>query len=252
MKEFLPVAAVCLYLMLSCSIKTDRSDCPCRLSVEMNEPLPEMSLALFRDGVPLTEKTLCRNDFVSGVCTVDIVRGKYVFSVSSGRNVIAEGEQCDSLYSWSSMEMLDANCEELTVQPSLFKQFATIYLEVSCFGDAMSDIDMIMLSDVNGIDLCSLAPMRGAFSCKAERLSDSEYRVRIPRQVPGENTLRSDMVRNGVSLVSLPLGEYVSHSGYDWTQQNLQDVYVNVSCMETDMGIEILEWRAGFRKEEVL
>lgn len=252
MKLWLSVVFACQFLMLSCSIKTDRADCPCRLSVELDSPFPEVNLSLFRDGVPLTEKTLHNNEFVSGVLTVEIVRGRYVFSVSSGSNMVPEGKQCDSLYSWSSIEMLDANCEELTVHPSLFKQFATIYLEIICFDDAMPDVDVTVVGTVKGMELSSLAPVRGAFNCTADIISKSEYRVRVPRQEQGENTLRSDLVKDGVTLVSLPIGEYISYSGYDWTQQSLQDVYVKVSCMETDLGISVMDWKAGFRKEEVL
>lgn len=236
--------------LLSCSIKPERSDCPCRLSIEMGTPLPQMSLNLFRDGSSVYSQTVRAADFSSGQYVADIVRGRYVFSLSCGSAVVPEGFQCDSVYSWSSCELLDANCEELTINPVMHKQFVTLYIELEY--DSGMDVyaDLIVFGDVCGIDFQEQNPVRGVFCCKPSMMSGNEFSVRVPRQIPGDNTLRIDLLNDGVTVAALPVGEFIASTGFDWTEPDLSDIYLNVNCTETGFGISVQNWEVGFVKEE--
>lgn len=236
----------------SCSIKTDRSDCPCRLSIVMDNPQRPVEMSLFRDGLPVMERTIEENEFQEGVCVVDVVRGKYVFSIIYGRNPVPEGEQCDSLYAWSSMEMTNVNCEEATIYPLLHKQFATIFIELTSLGEDLSSLEILLTGDVIGISPEELEPVQGRFLCVPEKQSDNEFSVRVPRQRQGYNTLKANLSIDGKVLAVLPVGEYIDNTGYDWTNEDLGDVYVNISCMETEFGIEVTDWKVGFQKIEIL
>lgn len=248
------LAALVVYpaALLSCSIKTDRSDCPCRLSIIMDSPMPQQNLQLTREKFPVMEKAIVKEDFSAGVCVVDVVRGKYVFSICCGSPVVSEGKQCDSLYVWSSMDMLDVNCEEAAIYPEMHKQFATLIMEISIENFGSGELDMRITGDVCGLDVSDLKPCPGRFACSPDQIGEGEFLARIPRQSNEDNALKAELVRDGVTMAVLPLGEYIAYTGYDWSEQDLGDVYIQVSCIETEFGVEVMNWKVGFQKDAVL
>lgn len=242
----------CCLLVCSCSIKTDRSDCPCVLSIEMQDPLSKVEFALLRDGETRLEKTLEPENFSMGICKFDIVRGRYIFSIHEGCSSIEEGMQADSLYAWTSGDYLDANREELVISPQLGKQFATMYLEMVTQDESSDKFDLAVVGSVSGIDMAALTPLPGKFRYEPERKSDGLYTVRIPRQFPDGKGLQIILFDKERQLAVLPVSEYISYIGYDWTDFDLEDIYISINCEVTDFGMEVLDWKVGFYKAEVL
>ena len=240
------VLAMAAGLFVSCSIKSDRSDCPCRLSIVMPSPPERMELTMLRGGERRLDTVLFASDFDGGVCSFAITKGKYVFSAHDGCENVAQGSQADSLYAWSSVSELDATGDELTLYPGLGKQFATLFVEILTEDSGECDCDLVFGGEIDGLDITSLLPVRGLFRYRPERESSGEYSVRIPRQNASGEGLSLELSDDDGHSVLLPIARYVSSTGYDWTEESLKDIYVSVNCAFSGFGIDIEDWRVGF------
>jgi hypothetical protein len=99
--------------------------------------------------------------------------------------------------------------------------------------------DMTLVGNVCGY-CADGAPMPGRFNCSPEMVGKSSYIVNLPRQRDASLILE---VNDGSQVVkTFALGEYVKACGYDWTEEDLKDVTVDIDYARTQIRIAVQGW----------
>ena len=132
-----PALAV-LAALCSCSVKEDRTECPCCVTV-MTETDSQCLVCFFDGGTSLLDrKTMMPEELTSGDNFTDVRKGPLSVCVlqTSGDALVSgnhtgscrEGMEADPVYAWSVSTMAEG--EELLVRSSLQKQYAgvTVFL----------------------------------------------------------------------------------------------------------------------------
>ena len=271
-KAFLTVLAL-LAAAAACSVKEDRTDCPCLLQVDLQHIL---SSEPFRD-------------MTSGMVSIDcICQGKYIASdayliptcpsimektvprsgvqligtilpeprrITEGKAFIALGQQADSIYACRAV--VDTRGEEARVELDLYKQFSTVYISViatdtdgkAVSGAAPDDLLFQAVGAVAGFDACSMEPLEGTFSYELkDRTADGELTFRMPRQKDAGIILKvkgsEDFSEEGITV---PMGLYLERAGYDFNAAWLADIHLQVNVSPTDITISVLDWEDAGR-----
>ena len=119
MKRIVTLGILGLAVLVSCSVKEDRTDCPCWLTVRASYP-NEVVSAWFGS------YTLFEG-LVGEQIDRQVPRGTVDLVASKGKFTVAPGQQMDELF--ATALQVDTQCEEAEAIPFLNKQFARIYLE---------------------------------------------------------------------------------------------------------------------------
>ena len=215
----------------SCSVKEDRSDCPCWLTVRASYPNEVVSAwygtqSIFQDeDGQQVDRPVPRG-------TVDLVTSRGSFTVT-------EGHQMDELF--ATLTHVDTRAEEVEVIPVLNKQFARVYLEFIDTEDGRVPHTLEVHGNVKGADKRTLQPVSGVFRCTPEESADGGYEMRIPRQKDDSLVLRR-FDSEGGEFVPIPLGEIIRKAGFDWTQESLGDISVMANIPAMTFQITVMDW----------
>ena len=250
-----PLNLLMLCAMLSleaCSVKEDRSDCPCWLEVDIRDChryADELCLRWHpQDGKVSAENIALGpwQDVVGKEMPRGFVRYCAYSGVSSSRLsgedlIIPEGCACDSLYLYSAI--VDTSEETAEDVVRMHKEYAVISIVFSYGSGMEAEGSRVELSgDWRGVSLNDGTPVRGTFRCEASRSGGNLWSVNVPRQ--GDSSLRMT-VHTGDVHESLLLGEYLEQAGYDWTEANLRDVRLEIDWSSWTLSLEIEPWQAG-------
>ena len=245
------VLAAVLLLPCACSVKEDRTPCPCYLDVILPQERVgnEVGISLWRDA-ELCRAAVDPADFPDGwtkpvrkgMITLACWHGARKASSAGHHLTIPFGEQCDSLYAFH--EEVDATGERARSEVVFRKQFATVHLDIRKDADAMRRFSFIVEGGTCGFDLHSFAPVPGAFRWEgsAER-GERIARFRIPRQ--SDDSLSLSIRHDGAPAGTFPLGKYIDRLGYDWGSEELQDIYVTVDLVLGLVGVSVSGWEDG-------
>ena len=246
------LAALCWAAVLpACSVKENRSACPCYLTVDptgVPEAVEEMPVAMevsgakdFRGAMTLAGED-CLEEF-----TVDVPRPNVFVSVFSGAGEcfvpgvglrIPEGEQCPPVRMFSRRVRTDG--ETARVRPVPAKRYCTVTIRIVPVNDVfLESFHLELTGSVCGYDLDS-APAEGAFRCPVYPSPEGLCVVRIPCQK--DNSLMMNVLDGSESLRFFALGEYIAESGYDWTAENLEDIYLEIDYAATAFTIRVNGW----------
>ena len=236
--------------LCACSVKEDRSACPCELSIRSDEPLMtegSVLVSVFQEGSIVRQGMLSGEDFDSGKCTVTVPRkpstvtvftGITLMSAAGGRwlGIPAEG-QCDEVYSCS--EPVDPRGDECECTVVLHKNFARLDIAVIGMPEGAS---LRIEGSVQGYDLLSLDPCEGDFGCEPEE-NGAGWRLRLPRQRDDSLTLE---VASGIGTVgTVPLGAIIAACGYSYDEPDLPDMSVTVDLTRKDAFVRVAGWENG-------
>lgn len=243
-----------LVTVLSCSIKEDRTGCPCLLTVDLSETLDvsqtppsrwahDLVVLVFPEGGGVLQKRISYQEAlpeyefrvpkgevdVSGLLGLD----EGILSGSTVR--CPEGSQSDPLF--LSFRRVPCYGEEARTMLRMFKQ----YTNVEIFGLDSFDYQMVASAGSSGLDLLSGRALEGVFrfgiACDAEGVC----RFRLPRQENDDlKILMFD--RDGRLDNSIPLGKYLTGIGYDWDAPSLSDVSIHIDFVTASIGITIGDW----------
>ena len=266
----------------SCSIKEDRDGCPCWMTVDLADVAesrwksPEMQSNIEHQDVTkspesrsnVAENVLLRlrgnsdEDAVeyeyqmteavradAGTLEYEVPRGSVgVSAVALGREIpgragydgdeirIPVGEQMDSLYGF--FKIYHTRCESVLCDVDLHKEFCTVSFTLGEDGYT-SPYDIEVWGNVAGVSAWDLMPVKGDFRY-APVQKNGVYQVRVPRQE--DNSLEMVMLDDDDIVDSLPLGEYIARSGYDWTAEDLADVNVALDLEMQQVMITVSGW----------
>lgn len=237
----------------SCSVKEDRVPCPCYLNVSFAEREKlvgdDVSLAGW-NGAEIFRGLIDVADYdpywVKAVekGMIDFASWKGIDKVTRNDKslIIAEGQQCDSLYAY--FDHVDATGEMAYTEVSFHKQFCTVILDIRKSAAELSRYSFLIEGNTCGFDLMGYGAVEGAFRYEARAVSGENVTMfRVPRQ--NDNSLKVTVYLDGTRVTSFPLGEFIARLGYDWTAIDLQDVYVAVDLVAGLVTIKVEGWEQG-------
>ena len=263
-----------MLLLSSCSVKEDRSGCPCWMTVEMPDMVGHDGAQVDNDDcVVLRLRGNSDEDEVdysyqvtesvrvdAEVLEYEVPRGSVGVSViempdrvgydgivgHDGDEVrIPVGEQMDSLYGY--FRMFYTRCESVLCDVELHKEFCTVSFTLGDEG-YVSPYDLEVWGNVAGVSAWDLMPLEGDFRF-APSPEDGVYRVRVPRQLDASLELvmlemPDQAGHDGERAVvdRLPLGEYIARSGYDWAAEDLADVHIALDMEKQQVMITVSDW----------
>ena len=263
-----------MLLLSSCSVKEDRSGCPCWMTVEMPDMVGHDGGQVDNDDcVVLRLRGNSDEDEVdysyqvtesvrvdAEVLEYEVPRGSVGVSViempdrvgydgivgHDGDEVrIPVGEQMDSLYGY--FRMFYTRCESVLCDVELHKEFCTVSFTLGDEG-YVSPYDLEVWGNVAGVSAWDLMPLEGDFRF-APSPEDGVYRVRVPRQLDASLELvmlempdQAGHDSERAVVDRLPLGEYIARSGYDWAAEDLADVHIALDMEQQQVMITVSDW----------
>jgi hypothetical protein len=241
------VVTVAVALVLSCSVKEDRGDCPCRLVLDMGEvdtsvvKYAELVLTA-SDGFCMRD-TLAKEEFEDGYIA-DVPRGPVAVGVycgalgcvdDEGNLEIDYGNECPFVYMHSSQVLAEG--ESVAENVSMRKNHCVVNLKIQ--SDGSFPFRMEAKGNVDGYGSDG-EPSEGDFMYAMYADDGGVCQFTLPRQTDASLVLEvyddTDVIR------SFALGEYVEASGYDWEEDDLKDITVSLDYALTRIVISVADW----------
>ena len=253
MKKMHTRIAVLLLLAgtVGCSVKEDRTPCPCYLQVSFTDP--ETAGPVLLQGwseTPLFQEEIraeaCRpywsRAVEKGSLTVSACKGIRQSRVEGKKVTIPEGAQADSLYTFFTQ--VDATGDFAPVPVTLHKQFATVFLDIRKTAGDLPDYRFSVTGNSCGTDLQSHVPLPGSFHFEpAAREGEAIVSFRLPRQADDSLSIS---IRHGDAAPSVfPLGELIRDTGYSWNTEDLQDIHVSIDLTRGKVHVVVGDWENG-------
>ena len=249
---------VVIALCIGCSVKEDRSVCPCVLMLDFSGVDPGRSdssylSVLSADGF-LHRHTvhsdgygrLYRTDVPKSGVSVNVyspVSGYPDFSDMLGEDgaslIIPYGEECPAVDMFSVR--VDTDAESVTVPVVLHKNYCVLSIEM--VADTGQDLDLRIGGNICGYDKNAI-PVFGDFSFSPGTDEGGFSSVRIPRQLDG--SLRLFISDGDGVLREFAIGEYIIESGYDWKAPDLEDISVKIDYSRTEVTFVVNDWETAF------
>lgn len=225
----------------SCSIKEDRSVCPCRLEIGIAAFLkygPNPLAMIYKDGFPVVPQR------DGEVFVADVEKGDYNICVRTRRDeeggrihVIPAETEPDSLYSFSALLRCDGEIMKVNALPH--KQFCTVSIRVN--GISVKDITYRIKGSYNGLDILSGEPLFGHFEFPViPEGEDGSFRFRLCRQ--GKDSKLSIVSIKGDDSWELPIGQWMEDAGYDWEAEDLEDFEAEIDYSGAVVTLRVCDW----------
>lgn len=242
----------------SCSVKEDRSPCPCLLTIDLSA-CPE-----YRESMPLrgrkgqadclsedidifenSDRRLTRT-IGKGVLSYGICSPLVESSIMDGIIRIPEGSQADPLFAYA--QTVDATAETAYDMVQMHKQFAEMTVTFGRLDN--TEIESItVMTGSNGLDLISLEPVEGAFRYTS-RGENGFFKVRLPRLGDGRILIEARDSEGRVK--NYDIGNPVKAAGFDWTAEDLDDFWINYDFSSSSFSVEVSPWDPGFDIPETI
>ena len=229
-----------LLLLPSCSVKENRTVCPCNLTLELTGlPVRPVVLNVVGEGFSLTEvvhaDTVLVMPVPKGEVAVSAVGGALAEGDGSVR--IPEGEEAPPLYLFHSDVSTDA--EQVFLPVMLHKQFCTLELLFKGPPGYGPPFEVAVAGFYGGWRPDG-SPAPGPFSRRLLPGSDGRAILRLPRQ--GDDSLLMHIVFSDQVVRTFALGSYIAAAGYDWSVPDLEDLTLTVDISLTSVTISSDLW----------
>ena len=244
-------------ILLSCSVKEDRTGCPCFLTLDLAgvESVSLMGMGVDSlvvavgdgDGFHTRESFLLRDNVQEYNTAVPKSRIDVLVSCAAGDCVadrvgihIPEGRECPVLY--LSGESFVTDVAEVRRSVTLHREYCVLSVSMkTSYGAKARPYRILLEGNVSGY-LTDGTPEEGFFHSFSSPSSGGLCRLRIPRQVDSSLLLEVDVLDTG-EVRTFPVGEYIIESGYDWTAPDLEDIDVEMDFSRTSMTFIISKWK---------
>lgn len=254
--EVIMVMAGTLMMLSSCSIKEDRTPCPCWLDIFLQDNSRcTVALSLRQGSENLLKEDVDYSRFVPflerevkrGFNRLSAFERKGNISLNGTCVRIASGNQCDSLYAYCDV----VDCRgEFAVDTVIFhKQFATLTLQIVNPQEVTYPYTMTVRGNVNGMNLSDLQPTEGEFLYSPSLNENSLGTCRLPRQK--DTSLVIDIIKTGDGTLvdTIPLGELIERTGYDWNSADLEDITITIDFAKAEIVVTVNEWQSEYTYE---
>ena len=212
---FAPV--ITMVLLSACSVKEDRTSCPCLLTLDFSETdtLNVPSVLIFLDnGTVSYEYALQAGEFMPDV-TMNVPKSEISLNIHSGLEenydlskgiVIPYGEESPCLYSYCSA--LDTSGETAREVVEMRKNHCKLTMLFK--NEELNPFSLCLKGNVAVYDLSGM-PLEGAFSYEMPLAEDGGYKAVLPRQKDTSLLLEID---DGTDVLKrFALGEYLAGGG---------------------------------------
>ena len=227
-------------LLASCSVKEDRSACPCALSLELSGlPVSPVVLDVTGEGFAHTEVVHADTVLVLSVPKGNLAVSAVGVALADGDGSvrIPFGEEAPPLYLFYAD--VPAFAERITLPVVLRKQFCALSLVFSGPPGYGPPFEVEVEGGVDGW-LRDGSPSPGHFSRRLLPGDDGKAVLRLPRQ--GDDSLLMHIVFSDRIVRTFALGSYIAASGYDWTAPDLEDLTLQVDISLTSVTISTDLW----------
>ena len=241
----------CVLLCASCSVKEDRTVCPCRLVLDMDgvdtSVVKYAELVVGASGGFHFRDTLGVEDFVNGF-VVEVPQGDVGVGVYFGADGCVEenggmgieyGAECPRVYMHSSV--FEARGEIVTEEVHMRKNHCTMTIQVQAEKEFPFRLEVKGVID--GYELGGI-PSVGEFMYAMYVDDDGVCSLCLPRQ--SDDSLLLEVSDGTDVLKCFALGEYVAASGYDWNADELKDIMVTLDYSLTRVKIVVEGWRQEY------
>ena len=244
-KSIILTAALCITASISsCSVKEDRSACPCILDIWPGNAYgrtDELLLSGWNGNGTLVYRTECLEDDMDPFWETPVSRSIITCSAVglegtdedlrlTGHEVnVPDGEDFQPVWAHVSRDV-DCTGETAEDQVNLHKQHAWLHMRTNRSEWTDERIAVRVIGTVSGMDLLDLSPVDGPFSCDARVDGDGNYLVCLPRQK--DTSLALEVFLGGSLFAVIPLGEIIEQTGYDWASTDLEDIWLELSLAE--------------------
>lgn len=247
---------VCLWTLVSllgaCSIREDRSACPCFLTLDLSgldagaladAACEELIWTLVSGDtciggrIPLDELPeellveVPREDAFLYV----LVGDEGLFVPEQGL-VIPEGSEAPRLYAFAAS--VETSRPELTVPVRLHKRFAR--LEIHFRSPLRAGTECRLLGEVCGYDPYA-EPLPGAFSLSVTPDEEGYCNLALPAQADG--SLLLCLYRFGELERVFSIGTYILESGYAWDAGDLDDISLEIDYLHAPVRYKVEQWK---------
>lgn len=247
------LCSILLILGSSCSVKEDRIDCPCILTIDLSDCGRfgnEVWLQGWTGGENVFKKHIDVRDFQDGL-RLRVTKG-YVHhlactslpSMNINRSAIITkaGMQADSIYAYLSD--IDCSGENAYDRVLLQKHFSTISIsfnQENGFDPGVTKV--VFTAPFNGLRLDDMTPEEGKFSFESE-IVDGKCDVRLPRQKDGHRITMA-VFRKEKTIEIIEIDTLLEESGFSWEKYNLDDAHLEFDFGRQSYQISIEEWQSG-------
>lgn len=240
------------FVLSSCSVKEDRTPCPCWLGIDITPSKAyskDVTLSGWNEG-RIFSHTVSIADYPSsyeqtvpkGHVNVAAYCGRKESTEEGGRIIIPLGYDSDPIR--AHLRLVDCNGEFAHDTLTMCKQWATVHLKIENSSDDQYPYSLSVESDICGIDIRDLSPIRGAFSYDLTLDSQESCSFRLPRQRDDSKAVIVTY-SGGDKLDELPLYQWIEESGYSWHDKDLKDIYIGVDYVRAQVSIVIQGWDEG-------
>ena len=229
-----------IFLLSSCSIKENRAECPCALTLELTAlPVRPVVLGVAGEGYSLTEvihaDTVLVVPVPKGDLAVSAIGGALAEGDGSVR--IPEGEEAPPLYLFHANVSTEA--EQVVLPVLLHKQFCTLELLLKGPPGYGPPFEVAVEGAYGGWQPDG-SPAPGPFSRRLLPGSDGRAVLRLPRQK--DDSLLMHIVFSDQIVRTFALGSYIAASGYDWSASDLDDLTLHVDISLTSVTVSTDLW----------
>lgn len=252
MNRNLAIITAVMICCCSCSLKEDRTDCPCWLEIDMDSVSAGygyVTVAAYDSGYIFRDKI--NTDESPGPYVKTVPKGYIFTSVVSGeRNmrreglnlIIPLGYPCDSIYAHCNLvKCLGETARDTVI---LRKQHAKVYLKLNDPTGIYREYDLYVSGEVCGMDLIYNDPIAGDFRHLIKIDDENNGRFCLPRQRT-DDELVIHICEEKRILETLPLSDWIKSTGYDWQKKNLDDIYIGLDYSRALVNISVADWEGG-------
>ena len=252
-------------LMASSCVKESRINCPCYLNFahagfDNNGYIDDICLYVVDEKSRETSEIYRVEELILDKADVGVTRGDvdvYGLVGLSGMKVnnytnlmIPFGHQCDPLLAF--YDAVPAYGERAPVYGRINKQYAKVRITLN-----MPEVEGMLaakaIGNVNGVNMQTMAALRGDFACIAESWENGLHVFRIPRQL--DNSLRLEIwqlpesgscdinMEGGRKLSFLEIGKIINDRlEYDWNAESLADIDLDIDYVAGMITVRVREW----------
>ena len=259
MKIMLSKVLICVFSLIvcaGCSVKEDRTICPCRLVIDLSEV--DTTLIRSAEMEMSLEDSLLFKDYLEAddfdvAYAVSVPRKQLQLCVWSGREGcesddglrIPYGEEAPEVYFHSSA--IDADCEQFREVVKMRKNYCRLTMIMK--GEEVIPISISLSGNVDGYT-GNGSPSSGKFRCSSKVGSDGVCSMVLPRQT--DNSLVMEIDDGTGVLKRFAIGEYIAESGYDWTTVDLDDITVELDFAVTHLTLVIQGWEKEYKFDIII
>lgn len=242
--ERLGIIALALLLLSACSVKENRSDCPCHLSVSLS-------------GAPLKlrisgEDCLIEQDIPKDTLLVVLVpKGRISVAALRGADYSPDGSVripygYDSPPVFIDVRELDTSGEAAEASLCPYKSFCALDIDFDSPPGGGEPYRVDIRGEVDGWNPDG-SLSGGDYSFRFVPDSEGRTQLRLPRQM--DSSLMMDILFDDKIVRTFALGETIAGSGYDWCAQSLEDLSLTLKLSLMAFGFSAELWKDEVKLE---